>query len=244
MSDENIKLETANEKLSVEVEYLKKDCHIYLEALILYKHRIFGKSSKHREVEGQQSFFNESETEYIEKSDEPVSKTVKGHTRKIRKPGGFVARLKTEMLKEEVLHCDETYVKVLKEQDISGTSKQYMWMYRTRKHSERQIVIYDYNKSSSGYVANKFLGEFSGYLHTDGYAGYNRLTKGTHCNCWTHLRRKFHEAIVVNSENSIAKTGRDFCDKLFAVVSELDRLTTEEQFKQRLMQEKSMFEAF
>ena len=39
-------------KLEVEIECLKRDCHIYLEALILSKHRIFGKSSEHKEVEG------------------------------------------------------------------------------------------------------------------------------------------------------------------------------------------------
>lgn len=383
LETENSKLETANEKLSVEVECLKKDCHIYLEALILSKHKTFGRSSERTTNDGQQSFFNEAETEYIEKSEEAVSKTVKGYTRKNPKTrrdelirnieteiincsipdeeqvcprcksqmkvigkkyireevelipaklvmkkyysltygckkcekknmpvflhglvpapvlphslasastaawviyqkyvnavplyrqekdwerlgysltrttmanwvircsedyfSRFVERLKTEMLKEEVLHCDETYVKVLKEKDVSDNSKQYMWVYRTGKHSERQIVIYDYNKSRSGDVAKKFLGEFSGYLHTDGYAGYNKLTRVTHCNCWAHLRRKFHEAIVVDSENSIAKTGRDFCDKLFAVESELDMLTTEERFKQRLMREKPVFEAF
>ena len=36
-------LENKTEKLSVENECLKKDCHIYLEALILSKHRMFGK---------------------------------------------------------------------------------------------------------------------------------------------------------------------------------------------------------
>ena len=57
------------EKLEVENECLRKDNHIYLEALILSKHKIFGKSSEHKEVEGQQSFFNEAETEYAEKSE-------------------------------------------------------------------------------------------------------------------------------------------------------------------------------
>ena len=52
------------DKLEVENECLKRDNHIYLEALILSKHKIFGKSSEHTEVEGQQSFFNEAETEY------------------------------------------------------------------------------------------------------------------------------------------------------------------------------------
>lgn len=89
-----------------------------------------------------------------------------------------------------------------------------MWVYRTGKHSDRQIVIYDYNKSRSGDVPKKYLGDYDGFVHTDGYAGYNKLTKVTHCNCWAHVRRKFHEAMVVNSEDSIARVARDYCDKL------------------------------
>ena len=148
------------------------------------------------------------------------------------------------MLKEKVLHCDETYVKVLKEQEVSENSKQYMWVYRTGKHSSKQIVIYDYNKSRSGDVPKAFLKDYDGYLHTDGYSGYNKLNKVTHCNCWAHLRCKFHEAIIVDSEDSIAKTARDFCDKLFAIESELNNLTTEERFNKRLTQERPVFEAF
>ena len=69
------------DKLEVENECLRKDNHIYLEALILSKHRIFGKSSEHTEDEGQQSFFTEAEAEYAEKTEEPVSKTVKGYNK-------------------------------------------------------------------------------------------------------------------------------------------------------------------
>ena len=343
------------DKLEVENECLRKDNHIYLEALILSKHKTFGKSSERTECDEQLSFLNEAEVAYTEKTEEPVKKTVKGYVRKSSKTGRdeiiknidteiitctvpeneqicprcgsqmkvigkkyireevelipaklvvkkfysvtygckkcerknmpvflhglvpapvlphslasastvswviyqkyvnamplyrqekdwerlgyslsrttmanwiircsedyfskFVARLKAEMLKEKVLHCDETYVKVLKETGVSDNSKQYMWVYSTGKHSDKQIVVYDYNKSRSGDVAKKFLRDFDGYLHTDGYAGYNKLTKVTHCNCWAHVRRKFHEAIVVDSENSIARTGRDLCDKLFS----------------------------
>ena len=74
------------DKLEIENECLKKECHIYLEALILSKHRMFGKSSEHTECDGQQSFFNEAEIESADKTEEPVKKTVKGYTRKIRKP--------------------------------------------------------------------------------------------------------------------------------------------------------------
>ena len=58
------------------------------------------------------------------------------------------------------------------------------------------------------------------------------------------MRRKFHEAIVVDSEDSIAKAARDYCDKLFSIESELDRLTREERFNERLTQEREVFEAF
>jgi len=121
---------------------------------------------------------------------------------------------------------------------------QWAEMVRQRSESGLTVAIYDFNKSRSGDVAKKFLGDFSGYLHTDGYAGYNKLTKVTHCNCWAHLRRKFHEAIVLDSEDSIAKTGRDFCDKLFSIEAEFDSLTSEERYNKRLTQEKEVFETF
>lgn len=88
------------DKLEVENECLKRDCHIYLEALILSKHRIFGKSSEHTEDEGQQSFFNEAEVEYTEKTEEPVSKTVKGYTRKSPKSkrDELIKNIETEII--------------------------------------------------------------------------------------------------------------------------------------------------
>lgn len=49
---------------------------------------------------------------------------------------------------------------------------------------------------------------------------------------------------MVDSENSIARTTKDFCDKLFAIEAELDKCTTEERFKERLTQEKPVSEDF
>lgn len=73
------------DKLEVENECLRKDNHIFLEALILSKHKIFGASSERTECEDQQSFFNEAEQEYAEKTEEPVKKDVKGYVRKSAK---------------------------------------------------------------------------------------------------------------------------------------------------------------
>ena len=87
-------------KLEVENECLKKDNHIYLEALILSKHKTFGRSSEQTECEDQQSFFNEAEQEYAEKTEEPVKKDVKGYVRKSAKTkrDEIIKNIETEVI--------------------------------------------------------------------------------------------------------------------------------------------------
>ena len=88
------------DKLEVENECLRKDNHIFLEALILSKHKIFGASSEHTEFEDQQSFFNEAEQEYAEKTEEPVKKDVKGYVRKSAKTkrDEIIKNIETEVI--------------------------------------------------------------------------------------------------------------------------------------------------
>src|SRR5207248_357364 len=42
----------------------------------------------------------------------------------------------------------------------------------------------------------KFLAGYRGFIHADGYTGYNPLyaAGATHIGCWMHVRRKFFEA--------------------------------------------------
>lgn len=159
----------------------------------------------------------------------------------------LVDRMKLyHLLKESILHCDETPVQVLKEEGKKAESKSYMWVYRTGKYAEKQIVIYDYNKSRSGEVPKKFLGDFDEYFHTDGYAGYNNLHV-TRCSCWAHMRRYWCEAIIVEvpgAEKSSAEIGRDFCDKLFHIESQLENMTSAERKEERIRQEKPLLEAY
>src|SRR5699024_1335228 len=63
------------------------------------------------------------------------------------------------------------------------------------------IVLYEYQPGRSGEYPKKFLEGFHGYLHTDGYAGYNQVPDITRCGCWAHLRRKFVEAMPAASSN-------------------------------------------
>ncbi len=68
---------------------------------------------------------------------------------------------------------------------------------------------------------------FEGFVHTDGYCGYSKLTGVTKCRCWAHLPRNFIEVIPSNSltgKLTNAEIGRDYCDKLFEIERKLKKL--------------------
>ena len=123
-----------------------------------------------------------------------------------------------------------------------------MWLYTTPKNSEHPIVLYDYQPSRSGDNAIRFLDGFHGYLHTDGYSGYNKPENITRCGCWAHLRRKFVEAIPdkrdKNAPGTTAEIGRDYCDQLFYLEDQMKQLTPEDRYDKRLELEKPVLEAF
>ena len=156
--------------------------------------------------------------------------------------------LKEELLKRDILHADETTVQVLNEENKKATTTSYMWLYRTGNDGKPSIVLYEYKPSRGGANAAAYLKDFHGYLHTDGYAGYEKVENVTRCGCWAHLRRYFVEAMPANAEKLLnitpAETGRDYCNKLFKIERDLEELLPEERKIKRLEQEKPVLEAF
>lgn len=159
-----------------------------------------------------------------------------------------IKHLQKELLKREVIHCDETPVQVLKEEGKKPQTKSYMWLYRTGNDGKAPIILYDYQPSRSGDNAVSYLRDFKGYVHSDGYSGYNKLDGITRCGCWAHLRRKFVEAIpdkkAPDAPPTSAEIGRDYCNRLFKVEESLKDLTPKERFGKRLELEKPILEAF
>ncbi|RXS47601.1 GMP synthase [Lactobacillus delbrueckii subsp. bulgaricus] len=72
--------------------------------------------------------------------------------------------LRKELLKQDVIHADETPYRVLD----SERAKDYVWTLLSGKHAEKQIVLYNHG-SRKGAEAWDFLAGFSGYLHCDQY---------------------------------------------------------------------------
>ena len=160
----------------------------------------------------------------------------------------FADRLKQELLKKDLLHTDETTIQVLHEPGKKATTESYMWLFRSGADDEKPIVLFNYYASRGGYHAAEYLDGFKGYLHTDGYQGYEKVKGVIRCGCWSHLRRYFVEAIPPipskNGELSLGEIGRDYCNKLFAIERELADLTPEERKIKRLELEKPVLEAF
>ena len=159
-----------------------------------------------------------------------------------------VNHLQEELLKRDIIHCDETPVQVLKEDGKKPQTKSYMWLYRSGNDGKDPIVLYDYQPSRNGDNAVNYLKDFKGYVHSDGYSGYNKLSGITRVGCWAHLRRKFVEAIPTKKASGTpptsAEIGRQYCDKLFAIEDSLKDLSPEERFCKRLELEKPVLEAF
>lgn len=111
--------------------------------------------------------------------------------------------MREELVAGDIIGADETPFQVLKEPGRPATSQSYLWVWRGG--SERvPLLLYSYDPSRSGEVPKRVLEDFSGYLQTDGYEGYDAVTEAnglTRVGCFAHARRKFDEALKAQSKN-------------------------------------------
>ncbi len=113
----------------------------------------------------------------------------------------IIVRMKERMLATEYIQADETTIKV-QEKNSNKKSKKchlgYLWPY-----TDGEQIIFEYKSGRGKEGPIDFLGEFSGYLQTDGYTGYNKVVQDngiTHLMCWAHARRKFFDALEYDKE--------------------------------------------
>ena len=157
-------------------------------------------------------------------------------------------QLHKELLKRDVLHADETTLQVLHEPGKKPESESYMWLYRTSGDADKPIVLYEYQPGRGAKHPKEFLAGYTGYLHTDGYAGYHDLGEDiTVVGCWAHARRKFDEAVKSlpkgKAKGSSASQGLAYCNLLFAIEQEIADKTAEERYGERLKQAKPVLDA-
>ena len=106
----------------------------------------------------------------------------------------------------------------------------------------------EYQQTRKAEHAEKFLEDFTGWLHADGYQGYHRLPENIRVvGCWAHARRKFDEALGVLPEEkrkgSPAAQGERYINRLFQMEETWKALEPEERKKTRLEQGKPVLDA-
>ena len=146
-------------------------------------------------------------------------------------------RLKKHLLEEPLIGADETVVQVLKEPGRSATSDSRMWVYTSGSQVSRHIRIFEYQPTRAAEHPKRFLSGFKGLLQTDGYVSYDKVEDVTRCGCWAHTRRKWREAMPkgATKETSKAAVGFDYCNKLFALEKELNKIQGGRDERPRLM---------
>jgi transposase len=155
-------------------------------------------------------------------------------------------RMREHLLREEVVHADETSLNCLDEKD---NKKNYMWLYATGERAEKRIYLYDYQKSRSNKHPKEFLRGFEGFLQTDGYAGYNSVENVTRLGCLAHARRYFSDALKAlpkEAELSASKANQalKFFKEIYKLEDEYRGLASEERYEKRLENTKPILDGY
>lgn len=151
-----------------------------------------------------------------------------------------------------VIQADETPVLVNKDDRPAG-SKSYMWVYRSGfLYPERQIILYEYQRTRNASHPRTFLKDYEGICVTDGYQVYHTVEKEledlTIAGCWVHCRRRFEEAQTVVAKEHRKKAESYLLMKQIQAIYREERklsdLSPEERLKQRQLVVKPLVDAF
>jgi transposase len=156
-----------------------------------------------------------------------------------------------KIVRYDIAYADETRAQVLKEPNRKPEDKSYMWCFIGGSPEER-CVIYHYNISRAHTVIEEILEGFSGFLHCDGFSGYDAYAVDHNSKlvgCWMHCRRNFFEVARSTKAKGLADLAVKKIGVLYGVEEEmrdkgfsfLQRYQHRQQYSKPLLEE---FKAF
>ncbi|MEZ9542087.1 IS66 family transposase [Vibrio sp. 10N.286.48.C11] len=157
------------------------------------------------------------------------------------------AALKTHLLEQVVVQADKPPLNVLKEE-----KQCYMWLYCSGADSPeaalpnvKNIVLYDYQNCRARACPMAFLGDYHGYLQTDGYAAYDKLPV-SNVGCLAHARRKFMDAKKLQGKGKSGQSDTVLAkiQKLYRIESRLKGASAEERKAERQAYAKPILDEF
>jgi transposase len=154
-----------------------------------------------------------------------------------------------ELLKEDIIHADETTLDVIKvdSKKQKGAKKTYMWLYMSGQYG-KQMALYDHQISRGYEHPKRFLKGYSGYLMTDGYQAYDKLDV-TPVRCLAHIRRKYKETLDALPKGTVkeetnAYQGLMYCNQLYSVEHQITEESIEKRYKIRNDKAKPILDDF
>ena len=131
----------------------------------------------------------------------------------------LVARMKFLVLLSQVIHTDDTSIKML-EPGRGTTRTCKFWPYLG--DWLHPYAVYDFTLTRERDGPAKFLAGYRGYLQADAYSGYDRIYAGDlvrEVACWIHARRYWHQA--VDNDPLRANTALGYIARLSQIESQL-----------------------
>jgi len=153
----------------------------------------------------------------------------------------MLALIHKNIIRYDVAYADETTTQVLKDPNKGVHSKKYMWVFAGGP-PDQFAFYYRYHHSRSHDVPLEFFEGYRGYIHCDGYAGYDAVAaKSPHVSlsgCMYHARRKFAEIVkMTKATEGVACDVLKYIAKLAKIESDIKLLTDAE--KTAIRQEKA-----
>ena len=147
-----------------------------------------------------------------------------------------------QILQYDVAYSDETTVQVLKDPNKGASGKKYMWVFAGGP-PEKFVFYYHYHHSRSHDVALEFFGDYKGYIHCDGFPGYDTLAAKSSdiilAGCLYHARRKFVEITkVIKSKEGVAHTVLKYISEIAKIEEEINERSSTDKLSIRLEKEK------
>ena len=154
--------------------------------------------------------------------------------------------MQKNIIEYDVAYSDETTVQVLKDPNKGVNSKKYMWLFAGGELN-KFCFYYHYHHSRSHDVALDFFAGYKGYIHCDGFPGYDTLAAKSAeiklSGCLYHARRKFVEIIkITQAKEGVAHDVLKFIALLAKIEEEIKELSTENKFNLRLEKAKPLLD--
>ena len=155
-------------------------------------------------------------------------------------------RMMTLLQSEDIIHADETVLRVLKRDGKQVDGQSRCWVFCSGKDSEHKMALYLYHPTRSAKVVEDVLGNYGGYLQTDGYSAYNAAVNATRLGCWSHARRKWVECLPkgIEDKNSKAAQALALVEQIFTEDKRLESMPEDEVYAQRLEHIKPLLECY